>query len=427
MAAHRRVRARLVRRVIVPAIALLMVASGSIVGLAGVRDDARLIVAHEAVQQLRRDVGFASAVVGSLRERVDRVGADLMDLQDLLVAADAELRVRQRTLDRRSELATEVVTVGRVPGRDRVPVTLEDLSEPLRVVSEAIHASDDLAVELLGQQGDVQEQVADTQRLLAHIRQTEFRLAMQERAIRAELTSAVRSAQDLAKASANPALRREAADLIAQARAELHEIGVASLELRQREAEVLEQAVSVEERAERIREDIRAARRVTSDLYAQMAIAEVIVGDRMSDWGDPYGGMTDIALDGVLRVCPVDEPRVYSDNWHAPRWSGGFHLHQGIDIFAPTGTPIRAPFDGLAVTADNTLGGIAVKVYGDAGYVYNAHLSAYGQLGRVEAGEIIGFVGNTGNAINSVPHDHFEFHPGDGEAVNPFVFLNAVC
>jgi murein DD-endopeptidase MepM/ murein hydrolase activator NlpD len=420
-------RRRLARRVLVPSLTVAIIVSGSIAGFAGVRDDTRLIAAREAVQELERDVGFADAVVGSLRVRVAHVEADLSELRDLLGSGDAELSIRERELERRSELAAEVITTGHVSGREASSTSLRELREPLRLVSEAIRASDDLAVELLGQEGDVQERIAQTRQLLARVRETEFRLAIQERAVRDELAEAVRSAHELTAAAADRALQREAAELIERARAELHEIDVASTELRQREAEVLEQSVSLAERAVDIREGIRTARRRTSDLYAQMAIAEVIVGDRMAAWGDPFDGMTEIALDGVLRVCPVDEPRVYSDNWHAPRWSGGFHLHQGIDIFAPTGTPIRAPFDGLAVTADNTLGGIAVKVYGKAGYVYNAHLSAYGELGRVEAGEIIGYVGNTGNAINSVPHDHFEFHPGDGEAVNPFPFLNAVC
>jgi len=40
---------------------------------------------------------------------------------------------------------------------------------------------------------------------------------------------------------------------------------------------------------------------------------------------------------------------------------------------------------------------------------------------------IIGRVGNTGDAVNTPPHDHFEFHPGNGAAVDPFPYLNAVC
>lgn len=130
---------------------------------------------------------------------------------------------------------------------------------------------------------------------------------------------------------------------------------------------------------------------------------------------------------GVLYVCPVDHPHSCADDFGAPRWTGGYHPHQGNDIFAPEGTPIRAPFDGLAVRTPNTLGGRAVTVYGEAGCVYNAHLSDYGTLGEVTTGTIIGYVGNSGDASESAPHDHFEWHPGNGPAVNPFPYLNVVC
>jgi murein DD-endopeptidase MepM/ murein hydrolase activator NlpD len=62
----------------------------------------------------------------------------------------------------------------------------------------------------------------------------------------------------------------------------------------------------------------------------------------------------------------------------------------------------------------NRLGGLAVDVYGADGHVYNAHLSAYGKLGDVKTGDVIGYVGSTGG-----PHDYFEWHPGNGPAVDP--------
>ncbi|MDH4111729.1 MAG: peptidoglycan DD-metalloendopeptidase family protein [Actinomycetota bacterium] len=128
-----------------------------------------------------------------------------------------------------------------------------------------------------------------------------------------------------------------------------------------------------------------------------------------------------------LKRCPVAGSVAVADNFGVIREMPGTprHVHQGNDITAPTGTPIVAPFDGNAAASSSHLGGMQVKVFGAGGYVYNAHLSAYGKLGAVKAGDVIGYVGMTGNA--TAPHDHFEWHPGDGAAVDPFLFLAAVC
>jgi peptidoglycan LD-endopeptidase LytH len=145
----------------------------------------------------------------------------------------------------------------------------------------------------------------------------------------------------------------------------------------------------------------------------------------------------------VLQVCPVGQPRYYGDGFGAPRYAGGYHLHAGVDLLAPTGTEIYAPFDGTARSDYNSLGGNSVFVYGKYGYVYNAHLSAFTALsnGPVHAGDVIGLVGDTGDAIGT-PHLHFEFHPNVipaswpassygysvvGTAVNPYPLLVAAC
>ena len=148
------------------------------------------------------------------------------------------------------------------------------------------------------------------------------------------------------------------------------------------------------------------------------------------------------AADGPnpFQVCPVQGPRSAWDDFGQPRYVGGFHLHQGIDITSPEGTPIVAPFAGRAIASPSSLGGNAVIVYGAAGYVYNAHLSRYGHLGEVQAGTVVGYVGQTGDA--SGPHDHFEWHPNAipanpwrssagytviHGAIDPFPFLVQVC
>jgi murein DD-endopeptidase MepM/ murein hydrolase activator NlpD len=126
-------------------------------------------------------------------------------------------------------------------------------------------------------------------------------------------------------------------------------------------------------------------------------------------------------------VCPLGGPHAIADNFgdlrHDP--GGGTHIHQGNDIMAATGTTILATFDGVAVRASNSIGGMSVKVIGEYGYTYNAHLSRFGKLGPVERGDVVGYVGATGNA--SGPHLHFEWHPDGGEAVDPYDYLMLVC
>jgi murein DD-endopeptidase MepM/ murein hydrolase activator NlpD len=128
-----------------------------------------------------------------------------------------------------------------------------------------------------------------------------------------------------------------------------------------------------------------------------------------------------------LEVCPVDRPRRYIDDFGDARWAGGFHRHQGVDIMAPGGTPIRTPFDGTAKESSSWAGGLGVYVHAKRGFVFNAHLSRLGKLGKVKAGDVIGYVGNSGDARGGSTHDHFEWHPGGGRAVDPFRFLNAAC
>lgn len=184
--------------------------------------------------------------------------------------------------------------------------------------------------------------------------------------------------------------------------------------------------------------------RVLDELAEKKAKAEELAKDLRKQWREELAALTGLKIDpdGILQVCPVDQPRAVYDGFGAPRYAGGYHPHAGNDIIAPMGTPIRAPFPGTARASWNTLGGNAVYVYGANGYVYNAHLSAYSEKsnGPVQAGDIIGYVGETGDT--DTPHNHFEWHPNVipsnwpaspygysviGGAVNPFPLLQAVC
>lgn len=174
---------------------------------------------------------------------------------------------------------------------------------------------------------------------------------------------------------------------------------------------------------------------ITRSIEAKLAEAEKLVSklekERRAELRAllrAAAGSGAIDTSGMLKRCPVDRPRSYIDDYGYPRPGG--RSHQGNDIFAPQGTPIRAPFAGVADEDSNGLGGLVVFVRASDGtYVYNAHMSRYaGVDGKsVSPGDLIGYVGDTGNARGTPYHDHFELHPGGGGAVSPYPFLNSVC
>lgn len=121
------------------------------------------------------------------------------------------------------------------------------------------------------------------------------------------------------------------------------------------------------------------------------------------------------AVTGV-RVCPLEEVDTFVSDWGDSR---GWRTHKGNDINSPMGTPLVAMESGVVIQADwHYLGGNGIYVRGDitGDVYYYAHLSAYADnitVGTpVAAGQVIGYVGDTGNA--DVPHLHLGWMPGGG-------------
>ena len=129
-------------------------------------------------------------------------------------------------------------------------------------------------------------------------------------------------------------------------------------------------------------------------------------------------------------VFPVGGSATIGGPFGAPRASTG-RAHEGNDIFANFGTPVVAVADGeLANVGTLPISGNRLWVYADGGdQFFYAHMSAFSANAvngrRVEKGEVLGYVGNTGDAEPTPPHVHFEIHPGGGDAVDPNPFLVA--
>jgi murein DD-endopeptidase MepM/ murein hydrolase activator NlpD len=106
----------------------------------------------------------------------------------------------------------------------------------------------------------------------------------------------------------------------------------------------------------------------------------------------------------------------------------GARRHEGVDIFAPRGTPAVAATDGtITRTGESKLGGRVVWLADAQGqHLYYAHLDKQlvqpGQ--RVRAGDTLGLVGNTGNARTTTPHLHFGIYRAGRGAVDPWPFLH---
>ncbi|WP_347454871.1 M23 family metallopeptidase [Acinetobacter thermotolerans] len=149
-------------------------------------------------------------------------------------------------------------------------------------------------------------------------------------------------------------------------------------------------------------------------------------------WKSPY-------LYWQLRKDPLSQPltipvegvkqRQLNDTWGAARSEG--RQHEGIDIFAKHGTPVLSATNGIVrKIGTNNLGGKVIWITGpELTNHYYAHLEDYAEHIQegdwVEAGEVIAYVGNTGNAKTTPPHLHYGIYLSGKGAANPYPYLKA--
>ena len=167
-------------------------------------------------------------------------------------------------------------------------------------------------------------------------------------------------------------------------------------------------------------------------------------GDRLADIAAQYGtstsslaninnisnpnlirsGQTLVIPSGTRWVCPIKGASFFND-WGFPR-GGGVRFHEGNDLFTTHGAPVYAPVSGTVEFKTGSIGGKQFDLEGDDGVMYlGSHMSEFGKSGRVSAGDVIGYVGNTGNAVGTRPHLHFGMYLSGGVVVNPYPTLLA--
>lgn len=188
--------------------------------------------------------------------------------------------------------------------------------------------------------------------------------------------------------------------------------------------------------------------RAALDAELEAAAAELIDARRAVDGarsGIDYAGFERLAAVNEVEMWeagahafitgytfPVAGAVRFGDSFGAPRMTGTSyeHWHEGTDIFAAHGTPLVATEDGViaGVRTNGVLGGNSLKIVGVSGYThYYAHLSGFApgiaDGYPVRAGELVGYVGDTGNARGTSPHLHYEIALPDRSPINPFPIL----
>jgi len=330
------------------------------------------VIAYEEVNAEYRDLVYRT---GLLRSRIDTYEIEVTRLRE---------SVRDRAVD------------AYMFGRDRTEASMFISSEEAQ---SAILAREVLAQAVLSDAGSIdalEAANAEMERLREQLRVDTERvndLRIEAEAIADRMYELLGIAEEVVA---------ETEQEVAEATAEVQE---ATGEVQRLEAE----------RAEEIRRAEEARRRAE-------AIARALQSPAAQ-------GVSDDITPGF--ICPVAGPHAFTDTWGAPR-SGGTRTHKGTDLMGARGTPLVAVGDGYVTTSYGVLGGNIVWLHADHGVSYfYAHLDGYpaglvsGQW--VARGDVIGYMGDTGNPAPGAYHLHFGIYPGGSSAVNPYPTLARHC
>ena len=387
---------------------------------------------HDRLQSLERRTGAQRAKLDALQKQLDRLAARvdqaqsrLAETQRAIAGVQAQLnraRAEHTRLKRRLDLRARL-NYERGPGGTLLLIlgsaTVGQLSDRLQFMDQLSQSDTDLA-------NQVQDRANQLRARREELRSLEARQAAQLR----QLQAAER------QLAATFTRQQKVYDALAAQSAQAAKI----------EQQLANSESEVTSLVHRLHKKLKAEELAAARAAARRAAAERRRANAARNAADPSGGGGSSPRPsgpGPLVTCPVHGPHAYSDSFGAPRYGGGYHPHAGVDLMAPRGTPVVAPFPGRFTLDYNTLGGNAFLLYGSAGYSYGAHLDRYARSsGSVSAGTVLGYVGDTGDARGGPTHLHFEWHPRVipahpyrsaygytviNGAIDPYPYLNQVC
>ncbi|WP_460850499.1 M23 family metallopeptidase [Nocardioides montaniterrae] len=162
-------------------------------------------------------------------------------------------------------------------------------------------------------------------------------------------------------------------------------------------------------------------------------------GTDLVDEADRVSAQRNSALSQLTKAAEKQAQVIALNRWITPITPGVYHLtarfgqcsslwgncHTGLDFACPTGTPIHAVADGVIASTgyDGSYGNKTVQTLPDGTELWYAHQTAFNVSPgeHVRQGQVIGYVGSTGNTTG--PHVHLEVRPGGGDPVDPFAAL----
>lgn len=402
-----------------------------------------LIDAEGTLRDRLAAVGGARRAGGAADGAVRRAEGSLPDAVAEVARTAAALAAAERAvvrLERRVEVLDADLVEARDVLADRAVRTfkagqLSQLTGPVGLVREARDPGE-LAHHLGHLRGVTRDGARTVTVVTDELAAARADLAAAREAVELARTEVAAAETDLVETEATAAARRSAAARAEASVVAAMEAEVAARARVARAADALDRAIEAAARHE-----VDGAARGRAEQRAEAAVEALATDDedpreeQVAGRRRAHQRQTALAAERRRTAddwrCPVADAR-FANDWAFPR--SGDRRHEGTDVFAARGTPVRAVVDGTVTAVERvdrsgSLGGRHVSVTAGDHRHYYAHLDEVADVHvgeRVRAGRMLGTVGTTGNARGTPPHLHLGWYVDD-VAVNPYASLAVAC